>query len=198
MPNLLQQSQNLQKEAQKIIETLQLFPLWEGFGCKPYLVGALAYGLALAPDIDIEVICQEPKISNGFEVLKACALQPGCWAVRFINKMAGPDMGYYWQLRYEAQTGVQWKIDMWSMHVDHPGPTSQNMVKPMLKVLNKKKKLAILELKQSIRENSWLKCPSIYLYQAVITDNVQTMEELEFWLKGRDLNAINDWREWLI
>jgi len=196
--SLIKYSLNVQKESHKILDSLGLFQLWEQFSGQPFLVGALAYGLALAPDIDMEIYFLEPRISDGFEVLKASALKPGCTAVRFRNEIQSPDMGYYWQVRYQSHTGQLWKIDMWSVHSDHPGPTSRDMIVPMKNALDEDRRMVILELKHTLMQNSLIKCPSIYLYQAVISDGVRTMSGLEKWMAGRDITAINDWRDWLV
>ena len=48
---------------------------WQVFGT-PVLVGAVAYELAMAPDIDMEIYCDEPRIEDGFTILRDCALHP--------------------------------------------------------------------------------------------------------------------------
>ena len=194
---LIEQSKDLKIEALKVIENLNLMSLWQEAGGDPYLVGALAYDLALSPDIDVEIFCEIPKIDNGFRILNACAHQPGCLATRFRNEMEGPDQGYYWQVRYQQPNGHLWKIDMWSMRLDHPGPTSRDMIFPMRQALDYKKRQIILSLKQAIMNDQNVACPSIYLYQAVLTGGVHNYDELLVWLSKHDTDGINDWRKWL-
>lgn len=195
--NPLVLSRYLRRQADAILSTLNLFPLWEALGGEPYLVGALAYGLALAPDIDMEIYCAEPTLAQGFEVLKACTSTAGIRAARFRNEMDGPDQGYYWRVDYKSEDGTFWKVDMWSVSHDHPGPTSREMIAPMLNALDDEKRAAILGLKVAVRDKPNLTCPSIYLYQAVLVGGVRDLAGLQDWLQGRDTTAINDWREWL-
>jgi len=103
----------INNEAQALLAKLQLFPRWQAQGGEPALVGALACGLALAPDIDMEVYFDAPTPAQGFEVLKACAGTPGLRAARFRDEMDGPDQGYYWRLDVLSEGGTLWKVDMW-------------------------------------------------------------------------------------
>ena len=195
--DLIQHSINIQKRAGEIINKLQLLSLWQQQGGQPYIVGALPYGLALAPDIDMEVYFENPTITDGFEVLKSCAVNPGCVETRFRNEMDGPDQGYYWPIRYQEAGGTLWKIDMWSMHQDHPGPTSRDMISPMLNALDEDKRETILTLKQALIKDAEIKCPSIFLYQAVLADGISTFQTLKMWLQKKDTSSINDWHKWL-
>jgi hypothetical protein len=163
-----------------------------------FLIGALAYRLALAPDIDLEIFCEHPTIEAGFDVLKSCALKSGCLSTRFRNEMAGIDQGYYWQVQYQQKLGLLWKIDMWSISVNHPGPTSRDMIAPMQKALNEESRKIILNLKHAIRNDPQTQCPSIDLYQAVLADGVRTYSDLKAWLSLHISEKINDWRKWLI
>jgi hypothetical protein len=187
----------INNEAQALLTNLQLFPRWQAQGGEPVLVGALACGLALAPDIDMEVYFDAPTPAQGFEVLKACAGTPGLRAARFRDEMDGPDQGYYWRLDVLSEGGTLWKVDMWSVAHDHPGPTGREMVAPMRRALDDEKREAILRLKAALRDEPSLACPSIYLYQAVLASGVRDLVDLQVWLSGRDTTAINDWRAWL-
>ncbi|MFN2302361.1 MAG: hypothetical protein ACK2TV_01390, partial [Anaerolineales bacterium] len=149
-------------------------------------------------DIDLEIFCNHPTIEAGFDVLQHCAKKPGCLASRFRNEMAGPDQGYYWQVQYRQANGLLWKIDMWSVHVDHPGPTSRDMIEPMLRILNQDNRNIILNLKHDLQNDPQTECASIDLYQAVLADGVSSFEELKIWMKSHQYSKINDWRHWLL
>ncbi len=194
---LIEYSMNLKNEALQVIERLNLVSLWQQAGGEPYLVGAFAYDLILSPDIDMDIFYENPKIDDGFRVLNACAHQPGCQATRFSNQMDAPDQGYYWQVRYQQPEGQLWKIDMWSVRMDHPGPTSRDMIAPMLQVLDRERRQTILKLKQAVANDPNVTFPSIFLYQAVLGDGIHKYEDLLVWLSNHDTTGINDWREWL-
>lgn len=198
MDNLIiENSIKIKSEALLVIEKLNLMSLWKEVGGNPYLVGALAYDLALSPDIDMEIFCAIPRINDGFRILNACAHQPGCRATSFRNEMDGPDQGYYWQVRYQQPDGRLWKIDMWSVRVDHPGPTSRDMIAPMRQALDREKRQRILTLKQAVADEPNLSCPSIFIYQAVLEGNIRNYDDLLDWLSNHNTVGINDWRQWL-
>jgi len=194
---LINHSKKLNIEAHKVLESLNLISLWRKAGGNPFIVGALAYDLALSPDIDMEIFCENPKIEDGFRILNICAHQPGCLAARFRNEMDEPDQGYYWQIKYQQPDGYLWKIDMWSIHLDHTGPTSQDMIVPMNQALGKEKRQIILSLKQALINDKNVTCPSIFIYQAVLADGIHKYEDLLIWLSDHDTTGINDWRQWL-
>ena len=62
---------------------------WSCFG-EPVLVGSVAYGLVVTPDIDLEIFCPKIRIDDGFEILKACAQHPRVSRARFWNALFPP------------------------------------------------------------------------------------------------------------
>jgi hypothetical protein len=179
--------------AQEILAQLQLMERWRAFG-NPVLVGAVAYDLVVAPDIDLEIFCDELKIEDGFEVLRACALHPRVKKARFSNKLDEPDMGLYWQLRYHPKDEQEWKIDMWSIRHDHPGPTSTALVEPLKKALTNETRQIILELKEQILLDPLLQCASIHVYRAVLDDGIHNFEQFKMWLEYNQTNGLTTWK----
>jgi hypothetical protein len=179
--------------ARHILVQLQLMERWSAFG-DPVLVGAAAYGLVVAPDIDIEIYCDKPKIEDGFEVLHACALDPHIRKARFANELDGPDMGLYWQLRYQHEDGAAWKIDMWSVRRDHPGPTSASLVEPMKQALTDETRQAILEIKEHKLLDPLLQCGSIHVYRAVLDDGVRNFGQFKTWLEHHQTTGLTNWK----
>jgi hypothetical protein len=192
MAPALERALNRLQIARQILAELQLMERWRAFG-NPVLVGAAAYGLVVAPDIDMEIFCDEPKIEDGFEVLRACALHPQVRKARFTNALNGPDMGLYWQLRYQHEDGQEWKIDMWSMGRDHPGPLSAALVEPMNRALTDQTRQAILEIKEGIRLEPQLQCSSIHVYRAVLEDGVGNVEQFRLWRVNNPTSGLSDW-----
>jgi hypothetical protein len=193
MNPILTQSITRLEVARYILSQLQLMERWSKFG-NPVLVGAVAYGLVVAADIDIEIYCAEPKIEDGFEVLRACALHPRVRKARFANALNGPDMGLYWQLRYYHDDGEEWKIDMWSISHDHPVPTSAALVASMRQALTDETRQAILELKTQQLLDPLLKCDSIYVYRAVLEDGIRNYEQFRIWLKHNKTDGLTNWK----
>jgi hypothetical protein len=100
--------------------------------------------------LDYEVFTAgPPTIRSGFRVLADLAEQPGVTAVRFVNSLDGPDKGLYWQVRCRDRDHQEWKIDVWTLAHDHPGPLAAWMVEPMRRALTAETRSAILRLKEA-------------------------------------------------
>lgn len=99
------------QSARSILAELRLMERWAVYGT-PIFVGAVAYEMVVALDIDIEVYCDEPRIEDGFEILRDCALLPRVKKTRFANELHGPDQGLYWQLRVLHDDGQLWKVEL--------------------------------------------------------------------------------------
>jgi len=190
---LLERAQARLRRAQEILADLDLLERWRAFG-HPVVVGAVAYGLVVAPDIDVEVYCRSLRIEDGFEVLKACAGRPHVTEVRFANHLAGPDQGYYWRVGYRHPDGQDWKIDTWSVAHDHPGPRGANLVEPMRRALTTETRRRILAIKEEALGVPSFQCPSIHVYRAVLEDGVRTFAELQTWLERTCPMGLTAWR----
>jgi hypothetical protein len=132
----------------------------------------------------MEIYCAHPRIEDGFAVVSRLALEPGVWKVRFSNELEGPDCGLYWQLRYRhsaSELRDVWKIAMWLLAEDHPGPRSADLVEPMRKVLTPETRMAILQLKEATLGHEHIH--SIDIYRAVLEAGVRTVSEFEEWLR---------------
>jgi hypothetical protein len=100
-----------QQVAGQLLDELHLLQRWQAHG-QPVLCGALAYGLLVAPDIDLEVN-GPPDIDAGFALVRKWAHHPKTRQVRFTNELHTLHKGLYWQLR-AYHHGQLWKIDMCS------------------------------------------------------------------------------------
>lgn len=179
--------------AHEILAQLQLFERWQVYGT-PILVGAVAYELAMAPDIDIEIYCAMPRIEDGFVVLRDCALHPNVRKARFGNYLNQEDEGLYWRLIYCTDDDTEWKIDMWSLHHNHPGPCATQLVEPLRQALTPETRRAILELKALMQSDSIPRHPSIDIYRAVIDGGVRTSAQLEAWLELHPRTFLTFWK----
>ena len=160
----------------------------------PIVVGAVAYGLVVAPDIDMEIFCEAPKIKDGFEVLQTCALHPRVRKARFANELDGPDQGLYWQLRYLTEGGQMWKIDMWSLCHDHPGPYAAALVDPMQQALTDETRQVILTVKEQALLDPTLQCSSINIYRAVLDDGIRDVGQFRIWLEHNQTSGLLTWK----
>lgn len=178
--------------ATTILRKLRLFERWSAVG-RPVLVGAASYDLMIAPDIDLEIFCPgQPRTEDGFAVLAACATDSDITHARFANRLDAEDEGLYWQLRYR-HGGEVWKIDMWALREDHPGPSSSWLVEPMRAVLTTESRRTILTLKRTLAENNDVRCGSIHIYRAVLEDGVTTVDEFRAWRAANDTESLTTW-----
>ena len=177
--------------AEEILSRLQLMELWAAVG-EPKLVGAAAYGLLVAPDIDIEIYCDEPRVEAGFSIVANAAQSHAVRRVRFSNELDGPDRGLFWQLRYRTDDGEMWTVDMWLLGPDHPGPRSADLVDPMRRALSDETRHAILEIKEALRGEPDVR--SIDIYTAVLDEGVRSAPEFRLWHSRRTSSGLSFWR----
>jgi hypothetical protein len=103
------------------------------------------YDLVVSRDLDYEVFTSgTPSIAAGFRVLAELAEHPRVRTARFRNALDTPDQGLYWQLRCTDDLDQEWKVDLWALATDHPGPLSASLVEPMRQTLNDELRSAVL------------------------------------------------------
>lgn len=179
--------------AHQILEELDLLHLWRTVG-EPILVGAVAYNLVVNPDIDIEIYCDQPEVMAGFIVLENCVKNPNVIGARYSNHLDAEDQGIYYQMKYKNLDGTVWKIDMWLMGHDHPGPCARDLVEPLQRVLNDQTREAILVIKEKVRSDACLNVASIQIYEAVIDYNVRNYEEFVLWHEKVQPQGLTYWK----
>ncbi|MGX1774088.1 hypothetical protein ACWIGW_18395 [Nocardia brasiliensis] len=193
MPDAVAQSACRGRQAHEILDTLRLFERWQDFGT-PVLVGAVAYELAIAPDIDIEIYCDSPQIEHGFAVLQDCARIDGVRNARFGNHLDDPDEGLYWRLGYRGSDGTDWKIDMWALRRDHPGPCAAQLVAPLRAALTPRTRRTILELKSLVQTGAIAEQRSIDIYRAVLDGGISSGADLSAWVRDNPRDPLTFWR----
>lgn len=188
---LLRRQAQRQQVAVEILSHLGLLERWARVG-DAKLVGAAAYGLMVAPDIDLEIYCDAPAVDPGFAVVGELARQPGVWKVRFSNELDGADRGLYWQLRYRWDDAEVWKVDMWLLGHDHPGPRSVDLVEPMKSALTNETRRAIIAIKEALFGEPDIH--SIEIYEAVLDGGVRSVPAFRAWRSERGPSGLTLWR----
>jgi hypothetical protein len=186
---LLRREAARRRRAAEILADLDLRRRWARFGVT-HVVGATAYGLMVACDIDLEITCPRPRVEMGFAVVADLARRPDVWKVRFSNELDGPDQGLYWQLRLRSDDEI-WKLDMWLLADDHPGPQSADLVDPMRRALTDETRVAILALKERLHAEG---VPSIDVYRAVLDAGVRSESEFRAWHAQNPSVGLAFWR----
>lgn len=179
-------------QSMAILEDLNLLDRWRKVGT-PCIVGAMGYGLQVAPDIDMEIFCDRPSVEAGFGVMAQVAPHPRIRKVRFANELDGPDRGLYFQLRYRHERGEEWKLDLWLVANDHPGPLSRDLVTPMRRTLTDTTREAILTVKEYVLANR-LNYPSIDIYRGVLEGGARSPAEFLAWHERVKPAGLTNWR----
>lgn len=180
--DLLERARARRQQALDLAADLELVERWSRVG-QVRQVGAVAYDLVVSRDLDYEVFTDgTPSVAAGFRVLAELAEHPRVTGARFRNALHSPDQGLYWQLRCTGDDTREWKVDLWTLAADHPGPLSAWLVEPMRQALNDERRKAILLLKEARSAGAVRAVASIDLYRAVIDGGARTPEELERYL----------------
>jgi hypothetical protein len=178
-------------KALEILERLELFRRWSRFGSSE-LVGAVRYGLAVRPDIDMEIYSENPRIEQGFEVMSEVARLPGIWKVRFSNELSGPDQGLYWGLRFRSEDGEVWKVDQWYLSQNHPqAHWGEKLAAAMERLLTSETRRAILEIKEATQGE-----PDVHgidVYRSVMEGGARNLVMFRDWFPRHRTLGISLW-----
>ena len=191
--DVLERSRAMSRRALDIVDGLGLMRVWKRFG-RPVLVGAVAHGLVLDPDIDMEIYCPELRPQDGFAVLARAVRHPGVRQTLFQNHMYGPDKALYWQIVFEDADDLTWKIDMWSAPDDYALPRGEDLVAPLARALTPELRRTILELKDWRASSPDVAFLSIDLYRAVVRDGVRDPAGMRHWLQHNETGLLSDWK----
>lgn len=183
---LLQRQEALQAEARGILAELGLIPLLASAGT-PSQIGSSVPGLLMWRDIDVEVLCDAWAADLAFQTIRPLASHPRVKRLSFVNeagrfKPPGLRDGYYWGVRYHADTGDEWKIDVWFW----PREASAGDVAHADELRNRltpETRLAILRIKDALHEQ--LLYRSVDLYDAVLNHGIRTPSEFAAYQRKR-------------
>jgi hypothetical protein len=191
--NVVARADRRREKALDVMADLELVRRWSEVG-RVELVGAVAYGLVVSPDIDMEVFTPgTPQIRDGFRVLAELAEHPRVTRARFTNALSAADQGLYWQLRYCDDEGDEWKVDIWTLAQDHPGPLSTSLVGAMRSAVRSDERRRILALKEARAAGAARGVASIDIYRAVLDGGVTTPAELEAFLGPDYTPSLTPW-----
>jgi hypothetical protein len=191
--DLFHRADERREKALALIEDLELVRRWSEVG-RVELVGAVVYDLVVSADIDMEVFTHgTPRIRDGFRVLAELAEHPRVTKARFRNALGSADQGLYWQLRCRDDEGDEWKVDIWTLDEDHPGPLSTSLVEPMRAAVGVEQRTHILTLKEARIAGAMRGVASIDIYRAVLDGGVTTPEELQSFLGPDYTPSLTPW-----
>lgn len=182
---LLEQNERFQQQAKKWLEVTRLQEFLSRYG-EFHLEGSFCYGLMTEGDIDMYVLVEDFSRDNALAVFDdMIGKVPGIAGYKFHDYVNLPrpekyPEGYKISL-FTFHEETRWRFDIWfwtreqfAKIEDYPGL--------MKRKLDEEKKLKILHFKE-FTKLAKLKVPSVKVYDAVLKDNVMTIEEFRDWLK---------------
>lgn len=193
MKDLLEQQEELQKEARELLEKINLIKFLSRFGGIE-IGGSLDSGLMTWRDIDLGVISDDINDENYWEIVKYVYYLEDYYHSLYIQdfrKSVNPasPKGLYIGLKIKYLDNF-WKIDIWYVKPRKKGDENFNdFLKANLNGGNKK---IILSIKSQVHENPKYRKDfySVDIYNAVIRENVRDLEGFKEYLKksGRNLD----------
>jgi hypothetical protein len=191
---LLRRATALQSDAETLIHTLALRELLEGLG-PIELVGSVVSGLMVWRDIDVCVDCPDLSPERAWDGLRPLLIDPKLTRLDYRNETGErtvdgdpTDQRLYVVLRYEAEPGVAWKIDLSLWTVAAPTAPGE-LLAELQQDLTDETRLAILWIK-----DVWHRLPvypyevgGFEVYDAVLHHGVRTPEGFDHFLRQRGL-----------
>lgn len=191
--NLLLQQDQLQKEAYKVLEHLQLISTLKKYG-EPKIIGSLDLGLMTWKDIDIEVVTQKLDKESLGEIAQYLISKMGTRIDLGIidNTRKGnnglPDgfyLGIKFYSKYEYHKEKEfWKIDLW--FVEKQNAQGRIKTEQIKEKLTPEKTAIILEIKNEVAQNPKYRKEifSMDIYNAVLGEQVKDLEGFKIYLKN--------------
>jgi hypothetical protein len=187
---LLERAAARQRTAEQISADLDVESGWARFGTV-HLVGAAAYGLIVAPDIDFEIF--GPMTAQaGFEQCTRWAANPHVTKIKYVDGAATEDDGLGWQVTY-LHGDTRWTVQMWLLPADYPGPRAADLVAPLKARLDLWARTAVLSIKEAL-VHAGAAYRSIDVYRAVLDDGIDTPERYTAWCAENTTSGLLGWR----
>lgn len=172
-----------QKRAGEILRDLKLTAYFESCGCRVNIVGSLKMKLLVKHlDIDLHVYSSGITEESSFAIFSHLAKNPNIKEIKCINGLHTEERCIAWHLLYEDLDKHIWQIDI--IHIESDTRYDgffERMAEKINQVLSPTQRDTILRLKYETPENEVIH--GIEYYQAVIEDNVQTLDEMRRWVK---------------
>ena len=167
MDEILCRAEQRRRQALAVLEELDLLGRWSRYG-RPFLLGAVKFGLVVNRDIDLNIYSDHPRIDQGFKLMSEIAVLPGVLKIRYSNKLETPDQGLYWQIQYQDKRGDVWKIDNWFVSEGQYAGWGEAFAERMQESLTTEKRQIILQIKEFMQGNPEVR--GIDIYKAVLED----------------------------
>ncbi len=183
-----------QQKAWRVIEESGVIDAWKSINAEVNLVGSLKTGLLMKKrDIDFHIYTPELNVFKSFGAMAVFADNPSVQRLEYRNLIDTDEHCIEWHAWYLSSEGQEWKIDMIHILKDsfYDG-FFEDFAERILAVLTPETKHAILKLKNATSESENIM--GVEYYQAVIRDNIRTMDEFRKWRRSHPVSGIVDWR----
>lgn len=184
------QQASLQNDGQALMAEYSIEKLLSKFG-KVQIDGSFAYRLMCKPDIDFHVFTQSLSIKPVAEVCQELLLIPELTQLQVSNRQSfvpprpGTPKGIYLGFKIFFRN-KNWNFDVWNINPAHK-INSETFARGWEKKLTEQQRDTILLLKYNLIEQE--RYPGIEkgmyasadVYRAVLSGDVQTIEELDSW-----------------
>ncbi|SFH55778.1 hypothetical protein SAMN05421678_12168 [Actinopolymorpha cephalotaxi] len=179
-------------QARQVLDELNFLDRWRTVG-DPVVVGSVALGAVVRPDVDLEIYTGSPSIRDGFGVVADLAEQPKVRAMRYKDERDRPSRGLYWRLDYELTPEETWHVDMWLFPSGPAHGSSTELTEAVAGALTEGRRDAVLAIKEEAVGRG-TRAHGHWVYQAVIDEGVASYAEYVEWLGDRDVWEHTDWR----
>ena len=185
--NYIELSELKSKNAYSVLNETGIVETLQSSGCRVNLVGSLKMGLlASHRDIDVHIYTEKVTTESSFAIMSKIAENRNVIEIKCINGLHTSEHCISWHIFYKSQSGDIWQIDV--IHIESGSFYDgffENMAKRICDVMTENQRNTILELKFTTPEGR--DYHGVEYYEAVISDNVSTMQEFEQWvLKHRN------------
>ena len=175
--------------ARTIMRELDLAARWDRYG-ELVIVGSVGIGVVVAPDIDLEVHSDHPRVADGFTVMAALADLPKVRRITYLDARDRHERGQYWKLEYELTADEMWTIDTWIFGPREAGAGQLTAaMRAALTTETRDRILAIKEEAAALGERTH----GYWLYQAVLDGDARTYADYQSWLGPRNIYERTGW-----
>jgi len=189
---LLNNQEKLQKEAKEIIEKLNLIKILSQYG-KINIVGSLKYGLMVWRDIDIDLVLENKILeTNYWKIVKKIFLDKKIQSITLSDNQNIEDKNrpksLYIGIKYLDNEENIWKIDI---RLLNKNDLNTGKVEELInEKITPENRLTILEIKSQVCNDPKYhkEFSSIDIYESVLTNGVNNLEEFENFLKLKGKN----------
>lgn len=195
--DLLKQQNQLQKQAQQVLEKFDLLDLLTQYG-SPEIVGSMELGLMTRRDIDIEIIVSQQNkniiaqiastlINKPYGRVNLAVIDNTDKAVSRLPQGTYLGFEYYGDdLKPEERFGRNekvWTIDMWFVVLEHA--VSATNTKELKNKLTDERRISILRLKSILADNPKYRkeITTMDIYNAVLGHDVEDLEGFKKYLE---------------